>query len=117
MPLAVGPSVIRVLVRVAAVRRLVELVVDDEVTKPLREWVDGRWPRSRLSYLVHCNRCVSVWAGFVVVAAPAWLVDALAYSAATILADEWRAERGARALERRVRASMGTASRPGAARD
>jgi hypothetical protein len=104
--LMVGPGVIRLALRLAAVYRLTGLVVDDEVTRPLRAWVHTRWPGSPVAYLLSCRRCVSVWAGLAVVFAPAWLVDALAGSAATILADEWRAERGARALERRVRGAM-----------
>lgn len=97
---------IRLLIRAAAVWRLTSLIVDDELTRPLRDRVATRWPGSQLAYLIRCNRCVSVWAGIVVAFAPAWLADALAGSAATILADEWRAQRGARALERRVRGAM-----------
>jgi hypothetical protein len=104
--------VITLLVRALAVRRLTELVVDDEVSKPLRDAVEARWPGSRAAYLLTCKRCVSVWAGLLIVICPAWLTGALAYSAVTILADEWRAKRGASALERRVRASMASRTRP-----
>ena len=97
------------LLRYLAVRRIVDLVVSDEITRTVRVAVSDRWPDSKLAYALGCRRCVSVWAGIAVIIAPAWLTEALALSAATIAADEWRAERGARALERRLRASTGTA--------
>lgn len=100
---------IRILIRFAAIHRVTDLVVDDEITRPLREAVGRRWPGSKVAYLLTCRRCVSVWAAVALAACPAWLIDALAGSAVTILADEWRTERGVRALERRVRASMESA--------
>jgi hypothetical protein len=69
-----------------AVHRLTRLLVDDEVTRPLRERAERLGDRA--AYLAHCPRCVSVWvaagwAGLAVaapaVAAPAGAV--LAWSA------------------------------------
>jgi hypothetical protein len=91
------------LLRLLAVWRLTELVVEDEVTRAAREWVALRFPRSRAVYLVRCRACVSVWAGLAVVVMPAWLIDALAGSAATILLGEWRDERASAALGVRMR--------------
>lgn len=54
----------------AATARLTRLVAQDEVTRPLRDRVDllasGRpegHPLERLSYLINCTKCVSIWAG------------------------------------------------------
>ena len=46
---------------ILAVWRLTELVVVDEIFRPIRR----RWP----GYVWTCQRCVSVWAGIVVTAA------------------------------------------------
>lgn len=73
--------------------RLSVLVVDDEITRPFRDWAatrsvkgKGRW----LSGLVHCYWCVSVWIGgavtLVAVFAGSWAkypCAALALSAVT----------------------------------
>lgn len=66
-------------VTVLAVRRLTQLVVEDEITRPIRERV-GQWgdrhPRNsiqdRLSYLVGCSACTSVWAAALVLVAGRW---------------------------------------------
>jgi hypothetical protein len=56
-----------------AVHRLTRLLVDDEVTRPLRERLAARGDRA--AYLTTCPRCVSVWvaAGWagLIAAAPA----------------------------------------------
>lgn len=77
-----------------AVHRLTSLLVDDEVTRPLRERLEERGPR--LAYLAHCPKCVAVWvaagwAGFAL-AAPAVAVPAgavLAWSAVSGLLSSW----------------------------
>lgn len=81
---------------VLAVRRLTQLVVEDELTAPMRErvaaWGDAHPQGSvqdRLSYLVTCSACTSVWAAAGVLAAgrvPAGrvLVRVLAASAAAL---------------------------------
>lgn len=80
-----------VAIRVAAAWRLTKLVVDDEVTRELREAVEDRWPGSKAAYLVNCPACVSVWAGLVAVVLPRPVAGALAASAGTLGA-KWVAE-------------------------
>lgn len=98
---------IRVLTRVLACWRLTELVVADEVTRPAREWVTRRWPESKIAYLANCSRCVSVWAGLVVIALPEWLTEALALSAANITLSDWREARAQAATQARMAAAHG----------
>lgn len=93
---------IRLFVRSLAAWRLTGLVVEDEVTRPLREAAQRRWPDSKISYLATCPRCVSVWASAVVLVLPAWLTRVLAYSAVTIAANEARDHASQRALQRRM---------------
>lgn len=76
-------------VDVLATERLTRLVVEDEITKNLRYRVMGKFPDSKVSYLVNCPYCVSVWAGGLVTLAKRsvvgrGLVYALALSQATI---------------------------------
>jgi len=77
-----------------AVHRLTGLLVDDEVTRPLRERVERLGDRA--AYLAHCPRCVSVWvaAGWLglTVAAPAVAAPvgaALAWSTVSGLLSSW----------------------------
>jgi hypothetical protein len=77
-----------------AVHRLTRLLVDDEVTRPLRDRVDRLGDRA--GYLAHCPRCVSVhvaigWAALAV-AAPAVATPAgaaLAWSAVSGFLSSW----------------------------
>lgn len=86
------------LVSVLAARRLTQLVVEDEITRPLRDAV-GRWgdrhPEGslpdRLAYLVSCSACTSVWAAAGVLAAARFragraAAQVLALSAAALAA-------------------------------
>ena len=66
-----------------ATRRLVRLVVEDEVARPLREAVGSN---PALDYLVHCQSCTSFWAAIVVAGLPRWARQALAASELAILA-------------------------------
>ncbi len=76
---------------VAAAHRITKLIVEDEISRPIREAVAERWPDSRLAYLVTCPYCVSVWAGAAVVILPRPLRWTLALSGGTILV-RWAAE-------------------------
>lgn len=78
-----------VLTKVLAVDRITRLVVEDEITRPIRDWVNNRWPESKVSYLVNCKACVSVWAGLVVYSGkiPRPLLSGLAASGAVLLMD------------------------------
>lgn len=59
-----------------AIKRLTQLVVEDDITSPLRKAVDD-WSegepegslKERISYLVSCEACVSIWAAGAVLAA------------------------------------------------
>lgn len=70
---------------IAATRRITTLVVNDEITRPMREWVTEHYPDSRVTYLVNCPHCVSVWAGAAIGSGlvPRWVKLALALSAST----------------------------------
>ncbi len=81
-----------------AVHRLTKLVVDDEIARPAREKIFhkfGKPHESKISYLITCPWCSSMWIGCGVVAvkavAPkAWrpLAFALALSSVTGLIEE-----------------------------
>lgn len=91
----------RALLRLAATIRLTELIVEDEITRPLRDYTGRRWPRS-IGYLMSCPRCVSVWAGLFCWLAPDWMNGALAASTVTIQASEARDRAARRAFERKA---------------
>lgn len=76
---------------VAATTRLTRLVVEDEITREFREWVERVTGDGKLTYLVNCPYCVSVWAGGVVQILPRWAVYALAMSSGA-LAVKWLSE-------------------------
>lgn len=84
-------------VGVLAADRITQLVVEDEITRPIREAVERRFPDSKLAYLVACKACVSVWAGLAVSSRkmPRPVVSALALSAATLLLAEQNERIGA----------------------
>lgn len=84
-------SIIDAIVSVAATHRITNLVVEDEISRPIREAITERWPDSRLAYLVTCPYCVSVWAGAAVVAMPKSMRWTLALSSGTMLT-KWAAE-------------------------
>ena len=98
---------IRLLTRCLATWRLTELVVTDEVSRPLRELVARRWPGSKAAYLATCPRCVSVWAAAAVLLLPAWFCEVLALSSITIALNDWRDSRASAALTARMAAAHG----------
>lgn len=82
-----------------ATHRLTRLVIEDEITFPLRERIFKKYPPSpnRWSYALTCPHCSSVWIGAGVVLArtiapKAWrpVAIALALSSATGLLEEHR---------------------------
>jgi hypothetical protein len=85
---------------VLATKRLVRLITEDKITEDARVWLFDRWPPEdhKITYLLTCERCLSVWAGFLVVSGlvPRVVTDTLATSEATILLGEgatrWRLE-------------------------
>lgn len=81
------------LIDALATHRLTKLVIDDYITEPLRDKVYekfGEPDESKISYLIGCPWCTSMYAGAFVVAArtiapKAWrpLAYALAFSSIT----------------------------------
>jgi len=54
---------------IAASYRLTRLVMEDRVTEDLRNLIYSKFPRdSKLSYLIGCPWCISVWAGLTIFA-------------------------------------------------
>lgn len=79
-------------IRTAAAWRLTRLVVDDEITRELRDAVAAKHGHgSKLTYLVNCPYCVSVWAGLIAAVLPRRAAGALALSSGTI-GIKWIAE-------------------------
>jgi hypothetical protein len=100
--------VTRLPVRCLAAWRLTELVVEDEITRPVRETVQRRWPGSKLNYMVGCKRCVSVWAAAATLILPEWACTVLAASSVTILADAALNQASRVVLTRRMAAGGAT---------
>ena len=98
---------IRLLTRCLAAWRLTELVVADEITRPIRDSVAKRWPGSKAAYLVQCPACTSVWAAAAVLLLPEWACTLLGLSGATMLANDVRDHAAQSALARRMAASGG----------
>jgi hypothetical protein len=79
-------------VRVAAAWRITRLIVEDEITRELRDAVRDRFGEDhKLTYLVNCPYCVSVWAGLACMFLPRAVTGSLALSAGT-LGIKWVAE-------------------------
>lgn len=74
---------------ILATKRLTRLLVDDVILDDFRQVIFERWnPEDyKLSYLLTCGKCSSVWLGALVVSGiiPEKVLDLLAYSEATIL--------------------------------
>lgn len=49
--------------------RIGRLIAVDDISEPLRNAVETRWPGSKVSTLVSCPHCVSVWAALGLTAA------------------------------------------------
>jgi fatty acid desaturase len=82
-----------------ATARGTRLVVEDYITEPIRSAVIRRFgAESKLTYLVHCTYCTSIWVGglaalfacLVLAISWWWLVPlALAFSQAAVFASQW----------------------------
>lgn len=60
-------GVLAAVIDAAATWRLTSLVVDDEITRPARDWIATYLPEgSKLGYLVNCRACTSMWAALMV---------------------------------------------------
>lgn len=58
-------SPLDLVIDILATQRVTRLVVDDELTSPVREYIWKNHPpdETRLGYFVTCPFCVSIWAG------------------------------------------------------
>lgn len=57
-------SAVSVLTDIVATYRLTKLVMDDKITEDFRGLIYEHFPReSKISYLIGCPWCVSIWAG------------------------------------------------------
>lgn len=57
-------SAVAVLTDIVATYRLTKLIMEDRITEDLRALVYVNFPRdSKVSYLMGCAWCVSIWAG------------------------------------------------------
>lgn len=76
-------------IKLLAIDRLTQLITEDEITRPIREGIEKRWPGSKFSYLINCRACTSLWAGLVVSVGivPKPIVSALAASDVVLLLD------------------------------
>lgn len=58
---------VSVITDVLATYRLTKLIMEDKITEDFRNLVYEKFPRdSKLSYLIGCPWCVSVWAGLTI---------------------------------------------------
>lgn len=80
---------------VIATRRAVDLITEDEITRPIREkiWESHPIDSSKLGYVISCRKCSSVWAGLAIaglyhLGSPGRLLaNTLALSGAALLVD------------------------------
>jgi hypothetical protein len=79
-------QLLMLVVSVAATRRMTRIVTKDEIAAPIRDWAFNN-NHKKLTYLVNCPHCVSVWAGFLVTSplVPASVKWGLALSELTIM--------------------------------
>lgn len=84
--------VVSLVVAALAVARLTRLLTEDFLTVGYRRWVVTRWgPESKMSYLVHCPWCTSIWIAIPVMPVAVlfpnvWVIAALAIPAASHVA-------------------------------
>lgn len=57
--------IVYLVVLALATARGTRLIVDDFITEPIRRWFVNRFGEdSKVTYLVHCVFCTSIWIGF-----------------------------------------------------
>lgn len=75
-----------------AVARITRFLTEDFLTVGYRRWVVTRWgPESKMSYLVHCPWCTSIWIALPVMPVAVlfpniWVITALSIPAASLVA-------------------------------
>lgn len=84
--------VVSLVVAALAVARITRFLTEDYLTVGYRRWVVTRWgPESKMSYLVHCPWCTSVWIALPVMPVASlfpniWVIAALSIPAASMVA-------------------------------
>lgn len=69
-------TVLILLAWVLAVWRLTRLVTRDKLTESIRFWVAGKLgAASKLTYLIHCHWCSSIWVAAATAPAPILIAD------------------------------------------
>ncbi|QGF20250.1 hypothetical protein SEA_SIXAMA_71 [Gordonia phage Sixama] len=76
-----------------ATRRLAHLIVNDKITEPARDKIMDKADNYWVTYLLTCPRCMSIWAGIVVLllgrqSFGRFVLNTLALSGASVLVDE-----------------------------
>lgn len=60
-------SAVSVLTDIVATYRLTKLIMEDKITEDFRNLIYEKFPKdSKLSYLIGCPWCVSIWAGLTI---------------------------------------------------
>jgi hypothetical protein len=84
--------VVSLVVAALAVARITRFLTEDYLTVGYRRWVVTRWgPESKMSYLVHCPWCTSIWIALPVMPVASlfpnvWVIAALSIPAASMVA-------------------------------
>jgi hypothetical protein len=61
-------DIVSLILDIVATYRLTKLVMEDKITEDLRDFIYEHFPSSKLSYLIGCGWCVSIWAAIVIFA-------------------------------------------------
>ena len=84
--------VVSLVVATLAVARVTRFLTEDFLTVGYRRWVVNRWGEdSKMSYLVHCPWCTSIWVALPVMPIAVlfpnlWVIGALSIPAASLVA-------------------------------
>lgn len=91
--------VVSLVVAALAVARVTRLLTEDFLTVGYRRWVVSRWgEESKMSYLVHCPWCTSIWVALPVMPIAVlfpnlWVIGALSIPAASLVAGQLQSDK------------------------
>jgi uncharacterized protein DUF1360 len=83
--------VLSLVVGALCVARITRFLVEDFLADPYRRWAVKRWgEESKITYLVHCPWCTSIWVGALVMPPAAlfpniWVIMAYSIPAASMV--------------------------------